>query len=77
MGDKTQFATVALATHFQAPVRVILGPTLGMQLADVPAIWLGDRLAQRAPMRPVRITAVLLFVAMGALALLGLLREAP
>jgi Ca2+/H+ antiporter, TMEM165/GDT1 family len=45
MGDKMQFATMALAVHFQAPIQVILGTTLGMLLVDVPAIWLGDRLA--------------------------------
>lgn len=77
MGDKTQLATVALAAHFQAPIQVILGTTLGMLLADVPAIWLGDRLAQHVPMKPVRIVAAILFVSMGALTLLALLREAP
>jgi putative Ca2+/H+ antiporter (TMEM165/GDT1 family) len=76
MGDKTQLATVALAAHFQAPLQVILGTTLGMLLADVPAIWLGDKLAQYVPMKPVRITAAVLFVAIGLLALLGALRQA-
>jgi len=55
---------------------VILGTTLGMLLADVPAIWLGDKLAQYVPMKPVRIAAAVLFVAIGALALLGALRQA-
>jgi len=77
MGDKTQLATVALAARFQTPVQVILGTTLGMLLADVPAVWLGDRLAQRVPMKPLRIAAAVLFVAMGALTLSGLLWHAP
>jgi putative Ca2+/H+ antiporter (TMEM165/GDT1 family) len=76
MGDKTQLATVALAAHFQAPIQVIFGTTFGMLLADVPAVWLGDRLAQHVPMKSVRIAAAVLFVAIGALALLGLLPEA-
>jgi Ca2+/H+ antiporter, TMEM165/GDT1 family len=77
MGDKTQLATVALAAHFQAPIQVIIGTTLGMLLADVPAVWLGDRLAQHVPNKPVRIAAAVLFMAFGALALLGLGPEAP
>ena len=77
MGDKTQLATVALAARFQAPVQVILGTTLGMLSADVPAIWLGDRLAQHVPMKPIRIAAAVLFAAIGALTLLGLLGNAP
>jgi putative Ca2+/H+ antiporter (TMEM165/GDT1 family) len=76
MGDKTQFATVALTARFQAPIQVILGTTLGMLLADVGAIWLGDRLALHVPMKAVRIVAAALFVAIGALALLGSLRQA-
>jgi putative Ca2+/H+ antiporter (TMEM165/GDT1 family) len=76
MGDKTQLATVALAAHFQAPIQVIFGTTIGMLLADVPAVWLGDRLAQHVPMKSVRIAAAVLFVAIGTLALLGLLPEA-
>jgi putative Ca2+/H+ antiporter (TMEM165/GDT1 family) len=76
MGDKTQFATIALAARFQAPVEVILGTTLGMLLADVPAVWIGNKLAQRVPMKSVRIVAALLFVVMGAATLLGLMRDA-
>jgi Ca2+/H+ antiporter, TMEM165/GDT1 family len=76
MGDKTQLATVALAAHFQAPIQVIVGTTFGMLLADVPAVWLGDRLAHHVPMKPVRIAAAALFFGMGGFALLSLLREA-
>jgi len=45
MGDKTQIATVAMAAHFASPVLVVIGTTLGMLLADVPAVLLGDKLA--------------------------------
>ncbi len=71
MGDKTQFATIALAAHFQAPLQVILGTALGMLLADVPAAWIGNK-----PMKPVRIIAALLFVVMGAETLLALVWDA-
>jgi Ca2+/H+ antiporter, TMEM165/GDT1 family len=72
MGDKTQFATIALAARFQAPAQVIAGTTFGMLLANVPAVWLGGKLAQRVPMKALRIAAAALFVAMGALTLLSL-----
>ena len=51
MGDKTQIATVALAASYAAPVLVIAGTTLGMLIADVPAVFVGDRFAARIPMR--------------------------
>ena len=69
MGDKTQFATVALAAHFDSPVIVVIGTTIGMMLADVPAVWLGDNLALKIPMQAVRIVAAALFMVVGALTL--------
>lgn len=72
MGDKTQFATIALAARFQAPFQVVLGTTAGMLLADIPAGWLGDKLASRVPMRAVRMVAALLFIALGTATLLSL-----
>ena len=74
-GDKMRLATVALAAHFQAPVQMILGTTPAVLLAD-PAVWLGDRLVQRVPMKRARIAAALLFAGIGALPLVALLREA-
>jgi len=71
MGDKTQIATVALAARFDALVQVVLGTTLGMMIANAPAVWLGDQLADRIPMRAVRITAAVLFIAFGILTLFG------
>ena len=71
MGDKTQLATVALGARFGTPVPVIAGTTLGMLLADVPAVFIGDKLSQRVPMRLVHGVAAALFALLGAATLLG------
>jgi putative Ca2+/H+ antiporter (TMEM165/GDT1 family) len=65
MGDKTQLATVALAARFDALAPVVAGTTLGMMLANVPAVWLGEALAQRVDLRVMRWIAAALFVASG------------
>jgi putative Ca2+/H+ antiporter (TMEM165/GDT1 family) len=65
MGDKTQVATVALAAKFNSIVLVAAGTTLGMMLANAPAVWLGERAANRLPMRYVRWTAAACFAAIG------------
>jgi putative Ca2+/H+ antiporter (TMEM165/GDT1 family) len=65
MGDKTQFATIALGARFPSLVQVIAGTTLGMMAANVPAVLIGDRLAKRLPLRMVRFVAATLFVATG------------
>lgn len=72
MGDKTQIATVALAAHYAMPLAVVIGTTLGMLIADVPVVFLGDRLAQRIPMRWVHGVAAALFAVLGVATLLGL-----
>jgi len=72
MGDKTQIATVALATYYIAPVTVVIGTTLGMLIADVPAVLLGDRFAKRIPMRLVHGIAAAIFLVLGVLALSGM-----
>jgi putative Ca2+/H+ antiporter (TMEM165/GDT1 family) len=69
MGDKTQLATVALAARFDALAQVIVGTTLGMMIANVPAVWIGDRLAQQIPMKSVRMLAAALFILVGVLTL--------
>lgn len=71
MGDKTQLATVALAVHYAAPVAVVVGTTLGMLIADVPVVFVGERLARRIPMRLVHGVAALIFAALGIGTLLG------
>jgi Ca2+/H+ antiporter, TMEM165/GDT1 family len=71
MGDKTQLATVAMAAHYVAPALVVAGTTLGMLIADVPAVFIGDRLSTRISMRLVHAIAAALFALLGAAALLG------
>ena len=51
MGDKTQLATVAMAAHYGTPLLVVIGTTAGMLIADVPAVFIGERLSSRVPMR--------------------------
>ena len=71
MGDKTQIATVALAAHYAAPLMVVIGTTLGMLIADVPAVFVGDRLASRIPMKLVHSVAAAIFALLGSATLLG------
>ena len=71
MGDKTQVATVAMAAHYADAVVVVLGTTLGMLIADVPAVFVGDKLAHRIPMRLVHGLAAALFAVLGVATLLG------
>ncbi len=71
MGDKTQIATVALAAHYGTPLVVVAGTTIGMLLADVPAVFVGDRLAAKIPMRLVHAIAAAVFAMLGAATLLG------
>ncbi|WP_374314411.1 TMEM165/GDT1 family protein [Dongia sp.] len=75
MGDKTQVATVAMAAHYATPVMVVIGTTLGMLIADVPAVFIGDKLASRIPMKPVHITAAAIFALLGVMTLLGAGKE--
>lgn len=70
IGDKTQVATALLAAKFSdVPLQVIIGSTLGMVLANAPAIWLGEHLLKRVPLKMVRLAAAVVFAALG----LGLL----
>jgi putative Ca2+/H+ antiporter (TMEM165/GDT1 family) len=71
MGDKTQIATIAMAAHFPDPVLVVVGTTLGMLIADVPAVFIGDRLSARIPMRLVHGIAAASLAALGVATLLG------
>jgi putative Ca2+/H+ antiporter (TMEM165/GDT1 family) len=72
MGDKTQIATIAMAAQFHSAVLVVAGTTLGMLIADVPAVFLGERFATRIPMRLVHGIAALIFLALGLATLAGL-----
>ncbi len=71
MGDKTQIAPVAMAAHYPDPVLVVIGTTLGMMIADVPAVFIGDRFAAKIPMKLVHGIAAVMFAAMGVATLLG------
>jgi len=71
MGDKTQIATVAMAAHYAAPVMVVIGTTLGMLIADVPAVFAGDKLANKIPMKLVHTIAAGIFAVLGVATLLG------
>ena len=71
MGDKTQVATVALAARYHDIVSVVLGTTFGMMLANVPAVYLGDKIANRVPLRLVHGIAALVFAILGVATLLG------
>jgi putative Ca2+/H+ antiporter (TMEM165/GDT1 family) len=71
MGDKTQVATIALAAKYDALAAVVAGTTLGMMIANVPAVLLGDRIARRMPVRAVHLVAALIFAVLGVATLLG------
>ncbi|HOF51536.1 MAG TPA: TMEM165/GDT1 family protein [Rhodoferax sp.] len=71
MGDKTQIATVAMAAKFPDPILVVIGTTLGMLIADVPAVFVGDRFAAKIPMKLVHSIAAGIFAILGIATLLG------
>ena len=71
MGDKTQIATIAMAVHYAAPVMVVIGTTLGMLIADVPAVFAGEKLAGKIPMKLVHGIAAAIFALLGVATLLG------
>lgn len=71
MGDKTQIATIAMAAHYATPLLVVIGTTLGMLIADVPAVFVGDKLAARIPMKLVHSIAAAIFAILGGATLLG------
>jgi len=71
MGDKTQIATVMLAARFDALTAVVLGTTLGMMLANVPAVLLGDKVIRWVPIRWLHLAAALVFAGLGVAVLAG------
>lgn len=70
MGDKTQIATIALAAHYKQPLLVITGTTLGMLLADVPAVFIGTHFAKKIPMKWIHFYTAALFIILGILTLI-------
>jgi Ca2+/H+ antiporter, TMEM165/GDT1 family len=71
MGDKTQIATVALAARYTDLMAVVAGTTLGMMLANVPAVFLGDTIAKKVSMTLVHGIAAVIFAVLGVLTLLN------
>ena len=71
MGDKTQIATVALAAQYQNLIAVVAGTTLGMMVANVPAVIMGDKIADKMPVKLVHRIAATIFAFLGVATLLG------
>ena len=71
IGDKTQIATIGLAARFEQFYWVVIGTTLGMMLANIPAVLIGGRIAERLSVRPIRIAAAVVFAALGVLTIAG------
>jgi len=71
MGDKTQLVTIALAAKYHDLIAVVAGTTLGMLIADVPAVFLGKFAAPKIPFTAVRIIAATLFALLGGAILAG------
>ena len=71
IGDKTQIATVALAARFEQFYPVVIGTTCGMMLANIPAVLIGHRLADKLPVRVIRVAAAVVFAALAVLTLAG------
>jgi putative Ca2+/H+ antiporter (TMEM165/GDT1 family) len=65
MGDKTQIATIALGARYQDVFSVTVGTTLGMMLANAPAVWIGQKFTQRIPIKWVHAVAAVTFIAIG------------
>ena len=70
MGDKTQLATVVMAAHYQSAILVVIGTTLGMLIADVPAVFIGNKFASKIPMKLIHGIAAAVFGIMGIATLL-------
>lgn len=71
MGDKTQIATVALAANYSSVILVVIGTTLGMMIADVPAVFIGTKFAQKVSMKLVHGIAAAAFAVLGVITLLN------
>jgi putative Ca2+/H+ antiporter (TMEM165/GDT1 family) len=72
IGDKTQLATIGLAARFENFYPVVAGTTLGMMLANVPAVLIGQRAAHCLPLRAIRIIAAIAFATLGVITLAGI-----
>ncbi|QWE25281.1 TMEM165/GDT1 family protein [Polynucleobacter sp. AP-Elch-400A-B2] len=70
MGDKTQIATIALGAKYSDVFAVTVGTTLGMMLANAPAVWIGQKFTQRMPIKWVHAVAAVTFIAIGVATLI-------
>jgi len=70
MGDKTQIATIALGARYNDVLSVTAGTTLGMMLANAPAVWIGQKFTQRVPFKWVHAIAAVVFIAIGLITLI-------
>jgi len=75
MGDKTQIATVALAAQYQTLVAVVAGTTLGMMIANVPAVLMGEGIARKMPVKLVHAIVAAMFALLGTATLMGAARS--
>jgi putative Ca2+/H+ antiporter (TMEM165/GDT1 family) len=64
-------ATIGLAARFEQFYPVVLGTTLGMMLANIPAVLIGDRMADKLPAKAIRTTAAVVFTVLGVLTVAG------
>jgi putative Ca2+/H+ antiporter (TMEM165/GDT1 family) len=71
MGDKTQIATVALAAQYSAFYMVVAGTTIGMMLANIPAVLIGERATKALPIRTIQVIAAIIFAVLGVAVLGG------
>jgi putative Ca2+/H+ antiporter (TMEM165/GDT1 family) len=71
MGDKTQIATVALAARYPEWLAVVASTTLGMMLANVPAVFMGEAIARKVSMKVVHAIAAGIFAVVGVVTLVG------
>lgn len=69
IGDKTQIATIALSARFESLIMVVAGTTFGMMIANVPAVLVGHRLADRLPITLIHRIAALIFLGLGIAAI--------
>jgi putative Ca2+/H+ antiporter (TMEM165/GDT1 family) len=65
MGDKTQIATIALGAKYADIFSVTVGTTLGMMMANAPAVWIGQKFTKRLPIKWVHALAAISFIAIG------------
>jgi len=69
MGDKTQLATLTLGAHYPETMQVIIGTTVGMLAANIPAVLFGENLLKKIPLPTIRIIACVIFLAFGIVGL--------